>query len=614
MATPVFPTCLCQFRNPHGDGIAGAARRQRSHPESQHGSANVMTPAIKNCPLSLRKALRAHWRAALITLALVLPLAVWAAEAPAACDLESVGLPVHSRMLSDHLLEWMEPASGDADLWRSTRASALCGDAQAIARLREEPGNGVTGMLALVTLINLGDRELTELPSALGTSGLSDDHSAVMLSIGYAWMVAEHVTLSVQAAVADTQWAVDSKNPDLSEAGWELRAVFQDPIAVERRGQRLADCAAGADAHVASFHGCLTASEQFTASKATVTRRWNDAPPKERQWLTLWAAPTESTAQFFLDQLLQQTQAVQHSIMANALGPHSENPSLAIKGALLLLQQALDDPGRRPEAIAIDFSSDYGEAGFGEKAYGSDYPVVLQAAFDELATYPDVAEPMKRFAALDHPWLATQAGFWLFRHGHGDAGRTALRYTLEADGLPPVRVLGLLVPINDGELPNAARTLFVDVVLDGMLGKWYALAEDGFKPLLSEPEIVDLLRQRVASIPGRVKRIHGAFKPYQPMQEQMQGIPGLKDEMQALEWVVRALVPTNPAAVDDYIETFASESEDPWQAIAMTLAANTGRSERAQTLAQGLTESPWPAIAAQAKEVLAPKGGKPNAD
>ena len=548
-----------------------------------------------------------RWLPALCMALAMLPFAGVAADAPvAACDAaESDHGPVQSRMFAERTLNLIEVVQRGEAEWQALREAAICGDPQARDYLESQVDAGSAGLYSLAALIAAGGRDVTELAAAIGRAGLNSNESSNLLTIAYGWMVGVRAQMLPSRAVAETEWAVRSKDKQLAQAGWEMRAVFQHPEAVEIRAQRLTDCAAGIIPGINAFDGCVESNERFTASTSTLVQRWGSASPKEREWLTAWAQPNKASQKFLLEQLLNEPPDVQQAILVNALTARSGSGELAIKGALMLLQQALDEPSRRPDAVRIDFTTDYAEGDFGLRAYAERYPSVFQSAFDELVTYPDATELMKQLAALDHPWLATQAGIWLMRHDVGDAGRHGLRYTLEEDALPSAHILRKLAPpIYNGELPASMRALFADVLDRGAMGKWGALAVVDLEPMLSDPAVAAGVVQRITNLPAQIEELAGQFSPNSELRLQFDAVPGLGDELQAGEWALKALARTNPAAVDACIDSYAQASNDVWRAFALNMAKISGRDERAHALALTLVNSKWPAIAEMASKIM----------
>lgn len=547
------------------------------------------------------------WRACRTTMLAVLLLPVAATASFDCVQRYREQAPLQSPRFSEQLLVQLQMSEAQAQDWRERWTATLCGDVQARLELTSRLGSGGDGLLALVALIDAGERSPAQLPQAIAAAGLSPAGSATLLRTAYGWMLAVGVRLSVTEAVAHTEWAIGSADPQLAQAGWELRAVFQHPPAVTRRAELLfacADAAANSKPEQAEA-SCLAYDERMTASTAILRRYFDAASPKARRWLTLWVDRSEPSQRFLLERLPEQTASVQQAILEEALGPLGANPALAIQGALLVLEQALDTPQRRPPAVPIDFSADHGEGVFGWRTYGDDYPFALAAAFDELATYPDASRLMQALAALEHPWLATHAAMWLIGHDQYQAGWHGLRFALEADGLPPATVLRRLVPgVAAAGVLDARRQVFLAVLEDGALGKWNAVANQDFAVLLSDPQIAGRALRRMQAIPARAEALAGVAWQQTSGEAQALLLPELVEEIQAVEWAIRTLNKVDPEKVDHCIDAFAAHRGELWKVIAFGIATETGRVRQARKLAAELADSNWDAVAERARAVL----------
>lgn len=494
-----------------------------------------------------------------------------------------------------------------------------CGDADAIATLKPFLNQPDTGLLAAVMLVDAGQWNAIELLGALERAPLALERKAELLEMAADWPSLRHSEVPAATIVRRTEWAFTSGDEKLSRIANELRAMHGDAAAIAEREERLMSCAELPDGGIGS--DCLGMHELHTAPSSLIETSWGSASMPQRFWLARWARRTQDSQAFLLSRLPAEDSKVQYQILIEAM-EGGETREYAVKAALALIQQAATDSSRHPRNIPINFSKDYREGMFGIAAYepGEDYPITLQAAFDELATYPyeEAASAMQALVLQDHPWLATQAGIWLVRHGHARLMQHALRYTLEDDGLPPVSVLNRIHPIasseststctrelviSSGNIPPGTYELFLSTLENGALGKWKAFAEPPFDTLLDDHGVIEAIMSRIARLPSQIALEGIDITLDAGFESRMKAQQELKHELEAYVWAMKASG-QRPNLIDRYIHTFEANRKPMWQALAMAAAMEFGRKEVAQRIAHDFVDAPLTPLRAGARKIL----------
>ena len=526
-----------------------------------------------------------------------------------ACQVRAECPEPGSPALSRQGLDFITLATGEAD--DSAAAEEMlrllpgvrCGEEASTLALKsftEQPG---TPLLATALLADAGQLAAIEVLAPLERAALPLDQKAELLRMIAGWPSLRDGSAPSGLVVERTKWAVNSGNKQLARVANELRAMFGDDNAIAARADRLMACAERPDGDIGS--DCLGMHELHTATFSAIEPLWDTTTMPQRHWLTLWARRTEENQSFLLARLPDEGSKLQYQMLTEVM-QGGESNEYAIKAALTLIQQAATDANRRPRNLAIDFSHDYREGMYGLAAYesGEDYPLALQAAFDELTTYPfeDAAESMRKLVQLDHPWLATQAGIWLFRNGQADASFGPLRFTLEQDGLPPGHVLSRLNTDGTGSSPYL-RELFLHAVTSGDLGKWEAFARTPFDSWLKDPETFDAILARVARLPTIVGRAGVDTTLDEGFENRMQSQNALRQELHAIEWAVKTSM-NHPERVDRCLDALAVNDASFWQAVVLSIAANVGRTDVVNRIAPKFLDSPLPALRDRARKLL----------
>lgn len=539
---------------------------------------------------------------------LALPFASssWATEsldAMYSCAVGTEDFSFHARDFIS-LAAGMIEAPSTADSVLGLYALAACGDEDASAELTllsSQPETGV-GLLATAVRVEVSSVPPTQLLKAIAVAEVSETQRAQLLEIASIWLVQLGSEVAPGEVLAATDWTQRSADSDIVHAGQDLRAMYGDQAAAHSRAARLLACAT---VHGTLGERCLAWHEMHTADLSLITSRWPLATPEQKYWLAIWSNRKADSQQFFRKQLPHEDSRMQYQILAEPLGRGGELPYNRILGALVVIEQALEEPERRPPSVSIDFANDYNGGWFGVRAHEADesYPMALQAAFDELITYPDASDLMKELADLDHPWLSTQAGLWLMRHGRFDAAMHGLRYTLEEDGLPPQSILQQLTP-SSNSVPESLNTLFVATVDQGGLGKWKALANEYWSMVANSPQILERIVARGRNLPALVDAVGMSFPPDQDLQASASMDPRFREELDAVQWAAEMMRPL-PDTLDRYINAFATQRSPIWHAIAMAMAYEMGRTEQARLMARELIHvSPWQRVRDQAALIL----------
>lgn len=476
-----------------------------------------------------------------------------------------------------------------------------CGDADAIAAIKPFLQQPDTTLVASAMLVDAGHLDALELFGAIRNTPITLERKADLFQLAVDWISRSSTKTSAEIIARRTAWAMASGNEKLIRLAHELRAAHGDEAAAAARATRLMACAEDEDGGVG--FDCLGMHELHTGALAEIEPRWNNASMAQRIWLARWARPTHESHVFFVTRLLSEEPRVQFAILTEALegGNTREFPIVAARH---LLEQAATHVSRRPPAVAIDFSRDYREGMFGIAAYepGENYPLALNAAFDELTTYPDAADVMESLVVLDHPWLATQAGMWLVRHGQAETPMHALRYTLEDDGLPPQNVLARVLPSGDGISLNVSE-LFRLALETGDLGKWRVFAESPFEELLHEPAIAEAVIARIDTLPQRVADAGIDVTLDETLRIRLQDRDDLEDELDAFGWVGKASK-NNLEFGDRYIEAFRALDAPIWKAVAMMAAMELDQEETAKAIAWDLIDAPIQGLRVEARKLL----------
>ncbi|WP_371282359.1 hypothetical protein [Dokdonella sp.] len=335
---------------------------------------------------------------------------------------------------------------------------------------------------------------------------------------------------------------------------------------------------------------CLGRHEYHAADIDQIASRWPDASLAQRRWLARWAKPSDPNRQFFVDAIAAADSETQYEILTSVLSLAHNRDGDRLKAALSMIEQVATDPSRRPARVMIDFATDHGEGMIGGKAYEDHggYPDGLDEAFQEVMTYPDLGPAMSAIAGLDHPWLATQAAFWFFFQGRIAEAMQAMRFTVDANGIPaPYIIKSIPVMTQNVALYG---DWFVQIVLRGELGDWNALARDEFVELLDQSGVRTALVERAKGIPDRARKAGIKLDADQALEVQVQTARGFRDEVQGVQWFVGEVSKKYPEDVALLAQTYAQEEEVPWQALAMVLWASIGDS-RALDLAHRLADS-----------------------
>jgi len=506
-------------------------------------------------------------------------------------------------------LDFITLATGEAD--DSAAAEEMlrllpgvrCGEDASTRALKSFAELPDTALLATALLADAGQLAAIEVLAPLERADLPLDQKAELLRMIAGWPSMRDGSAPSGLVVERTQWAVNSGNEQLARVANELRAMFGDDNALGERADRLMACAKRLDGDMGS--DCLGMHELHTAPFSVIEPLWDTASMPQRHWLTLWARRTQENQSFLLARLPVEDSKLQYQMLTEVMQGGDSN-EYAIKAALTMIQQAASDANRRPRNLPIDFSHDYREGMYGLAAYesGEDYPLALQAAFDELSTYPfeDAADSMRKLVQLDHPWLATQAGLWLIRNGQADASLEPLRFTLEPDGLPPRHVLSRLGADGTGSSPYL-RELFLRAVADGDLGKWEAFAHKPFDSWLEDPETFDAILARVALLPMTVERSGINTTLDEGFEARMQSQNALRQELDAIEWAVKTSL-NHPERVDRCLDALSVNEAPFWQAVVLSIAANVGRTDVVKRIAPKFLDSPLPALRDRARKLL----------
>ena len=478
-----------------------------------------------------------------------------------------------------------------------------CGEDESTRRLQlfaEAPG---TALLATALLADAGQLAAIEVLGPLERAVLPLDQKAELFRMIAGWPSMRDGSAPTGLVVERTEWAVTSGNKQLVRVADELRAMSGDDKGIAARADRLMACAERPDGNMGS--DCLGMHELHTAPFSAIEPPWDTASMPQRHWLTLWARRTQENQSFLLVQLPAEDSKLQYQVLTEVM-QGGESNEYAIKAALTLIQQAATEANRRPRNLAIDFSHDHREGMYGLAAYesGEDYPLALQAAFNELTTYPfeDAAESMRKLVQLDHPWLATQAGLWLIRNGQADSRIGPLRFTLEEDGLPPRHLLSRLNTDGTGSA-SYLRELFLRAVADGDLGKWEAFAHTPFDSWLEDPETFDAILARVARLPMIVGGAGVDTTLDEGFEARLQPENALRQELDAIEWAVKTSM-NHPERVDRYLDALSVNQAPFWQAVVLSIAANVGRTDVVNRVAPKFLDSPLPALRDRARKLL----------
>ena len=570
-------------------------------------SISMATDSCRSMPShgsSLRLSLSRYLISACLAVTLV--SSTWAAEALDAtysCAVGTEDFSFHARdflSLTARMIEAPDAADAVLDLY----ALSACGDEDAAAELsllasQSEAGSG---LLATAVQVEVSRVRPTQLLEAIAVASVAEAHRAELLEIASIWMVQLGSEVVPTELLAATEWTQRSADSDIARAGQDLRAMYGDQEAENSRATRLMACA--------SLHGmlgerCLAWHEMHTADLSLITSRWPSATPEQKYWLAIWSNRKADSQRFFQKQLPHEDSRTQYQILTEPLGPGGELAYNRILGALVVIEQALDEPKRRPPSVSIDFANDHNGSWFGIRAHEADesYPMALQVAFDELTTYPDASDLMQALADLDHPWLSTQAGLWLMRHGRFDMAMRGLRYTLEEDGLPPRSILQQLTP-SSGRLPESLKTLFVATVNQGDLGKWKALANEYWVKAAESPEVLERIVARGRNLPALLEAMGMSFPTDQDIQASASMDPRFREELDAVQWAAEMMRPL-PDVLDRYINAFATQRSPIWHTIAMAMAYEMGRTEQALLMARDLIHSsPWQRVRDHAKLII----------
>jgi hypothetical protein len=476
-----------------------------------------------------------------------------------------------------------------------------CGNADAIVELESLADSFDYAVSATGALMLAGRRTPDQLLDALGKSSMPAAAKTRLLDTRTGWLANETARSSRERIVRHTSWAMNSTNKSLVRAANDLRALFSDPIVLHQRAERLMACATGPAGDAGA--NCLNRSELHTGSLEEIRLRWPNANDREKIWLARWSRHLAENQRFLLDRLPDEAPVVQYEILVESLG-NQESGNCAIQGALVILEQALAVSERRPPAVAIAFNTDFREGYFGVDAYAVEgsYPTHLQAAFEELATYPDAGSLMKGMAALDHPWLATQAGIWLARHGSEQDAWYGLRFTLDEDGLPSDSVLGKLLSYDD-EISPAIRALFIAAIDYGGTGKWRVFANRRFAALLNDQLVANRVLNRIAHLPAETEALGLDTSLNDAIIAPLREERLLKRELRAIYWAALSN-PIDPAAGARYIDALAALDAPLWRLFAMTVATELGEVTRAKKLAVSLLNSGSSKVRAEARRVL----------
>jgi hypothetical protein len=483
--------------------------------------------------------------------------------------------------------------------------NATCGDADAIAELEFQAGLADSVMSATGALTLVGKRSPIEFLDTLSQFALPDDRKAMLLSALGGWLIKDAVEVARADIKWHTAWAISSKNENLANAANDLRALFGDSTALQHRVDRLMDCANGSDDDIG--HDCLGREEFDSGPLAEIQSRWPTATVAERTWLVRWSRHVGENQSFLLAQLPNESSQVQYQILIEAL-PGPDSNEYAIQGALRVIEQALARAERRPANVPIDFDADYSEGYLGIKAYeqSGGYPAALQAAFDELTTYPDATGVMAGLADLDHPWLSTQAGIWLMRHDDESVGMHALRFALDKEGIPAKGVMDRLIPFAE-TVPPAIRNLFLRVVDQGGMGKLEVFASHPFDPLLHDPEVNQHILDRIARLPVEVESMGLDITISEGLVPRLMEKPQFREEMRSIRWAVRSSA-YDPVLARRYVDALAALDAPIWKGFAMEAASDVGDTERARKLAREQLDSPSQEVRQEARRIL---DGKP---
>ncbi len=544
-------------------------------------------------PLPSRRRLRRQ--AGIVALCLLAALAALPAQASCpAEDSHSTTGPAQDFLA---LAAESVPFPALADEVLDLHALARCGDADAIAALQHHATQADTALLAIGALADAGHLHVVEPIRALSKATLPPQRKAQLLALAGEWLAGTGAQVSARDMVQHTAWAVDSGHDELARIGQVLRATHGDTAALAVRREQLLRCARH------THDNCLDPHERHTAPLAQIEPFWEQATIAQRYWLARWSKRVDENQQFLLTRLPHEAPDVQYRILTEALLGR-ETRELAIQGALVLLDHAIVDPAYRPIAAPLAFSQDHRKRFPHSLPYppDGDYGSVLQLAFDELATYPDANVQMEHLARLDHPWLATEAGIWLARHGGEAKAMHALRFTLDDDGVPAASVLKRLLPYDDAVSATTHR-LFLTTLAHGAPGKWNVFAGIPFENLLDDPHVIDLILARIARLPEWTTTANFDTRIDAGLPARVEAHPWLDAETRALEWAIAAS-PQELSAASRYLDALSAHDAPLWRMLALAAAQGIGDSERARALAWEFIDSPVPELRNGSLEIL----------
>ncbi|MFA5685351.1 MAG: hypothetical protein WCZ65_12785 [Lysobacteraceae bacterium] len=465
---------------------------------------------------------------------------------------------------------------------------------------------------ATMGLIVHGRRDVADLVAQIPHSTLSQE-----LQLGYlsslraaapeAWLLAPTLAKRMHPALA---WALTSDTPAIGQEAQRLLSRTGEPQAQQARVRELMACAeAGTELR------CLEHGEGDTGQFPAIADHWERATTKQKIALAQWAAHNEENRQFLAAQLLSAEPWLQLAIFE---GPLRDMPDGVMRLGLAkaLLNQALEDPTRRPPAIKFDADADSRDGLLGYRAFGEAYPAGLDAAFGELLTLDDddTRQLYRAFDQLDHPWLTTMAGMSRLNHEPDADALHLLRHVLDEDGLPALHVLE---KIDRGPGLASYTPLVLAIVREGNAEKWELLSRLYAPRVELKGEVLSAVQQRVAELPQRIARMDLDLSLDAGVEARVEANKEVFAEIPASVEFARHLADIDAAAVATVGRELAASPQTIIQMIGITLLAHAGDPQAAE-LIDAFAEHPDPRMRESATEmaeiyvtrVHGPRGGE----
>lgn len=251
-----------------------------------------------------------------------------------------------------------------------------------------------------------------------------------------------------------------------------------------------------------TVHVCLPVELRDTAALADIERIWSQANPAQQAALAMWAGKGKEGEDFFIRQLPGLDSGVQYTVLTQTLS-NEHGTAARIRGAMIVLQQVLDDPNRRPPRSDLAYTLDANDMLVVLEPDATAFPPVLEEAFVELVTYPDAHALMLGLSKLDHPYLATYASVWLYDHGHDSEAFHGMRFAIDANGIPDLWVLDRL-----SEDRIAADHALIQRILEhGSDAALITLGPEKLVGALDDPAIRALAINRVIATPAAIRAL-----------------------------------------------------------------------------------------------------------